>query len=898
MSKPAGEKLNDGIPTLEWIDALREVLPLQNPLHSFVHNNMLQAWEGGEFWEATAKAARLYRARFPRALDYYQREWKKGRIHDQAVAAEIRRQLPSLPERWLSALLMLLREARDFAADALVRNLPRDISGGEKLQIVHYPSLSQRVASAFPDEFGEWFCILCETFLDQGLAHWPNPFRRDSLRRYATELLESAAIRNFSWRGGLLDRLGSSLSSEEIILEELKLTGLNKEKEYQLVLETCFAFKGWVGLINKLEREPHWFPFNHTTAKLTDAIALLLTARRLLNIPLPRFEWDESPDEVLASPEALNRAGLAVNARWEALSLADWQAFIPYLNQFDSAQCGRLLHEAFERTLHDRFLSAISTEGRYPMVRAKPPRYQILTCMDDRTESLRRHLEDISDEVATFGVLGNFNLDMKFLAWDSPTTRRQCPPVVTPRRTLVETPPKVSEQRGALNYSFYRAWRNTFHARVFRSAGSLSRGFLASTLYGPLSALVLGSRTLTPGLWTRAKAMWEAKLFRRTPGEIDLKRSNDAQYGEMGYTVEEQAEIVSQVLKPLCPPSQLAPIVLCVAHQATTTNNPFQQAYGCGACGGNGGSPNARIFCDMANSPEVRQVLKTSHDFAIPSATHFVPAIQDTTTDTIELLSAEPYPELRSLLDKALERNALERCAFFAAADEIQDSAQALQHVRFRSWNLGEPRPEYGHSRIALAVFGRRELTQNLCLDRRAFLVSYDRKLDSEDGKILTGLIHGALPVAANIGLDYFFSSIDPHGFGAGSKLPLNISALVGAVSGSRGDVRIGLATQMIEIHEPVRVMAIIEAENDLVFKTVVSHRRLKRLIENGWMRVIAMDPVAGTLSEHIGGQWHSLAVPPLTASPASSWLENQKKDPALPWSNASSLERIWRRAK
>jgi hypothetical protein len=198
------------------------------------------------------------------------------------------------------------------------------------------------------------------------------------------------------------------------------------------------------------------------------------------------------------------------------------------------------------------------------------------------------------------------------------------------------------------------------------------------------------------------------------------------------------------------------------------------------------------------------------------------------------------------LLERALALNAQERSVLLAGATlGLKD---ARRHVARRAVDLAETRPEYGHSRSFLAIFGRRQLTASMSLDRRAFLISYEQAADVS-GDVLRDLIHGAMPVVANITLDYLFSRLDNRAFGSGTKLPLNIAGHLGVVTGSCGDLRIGLSQQMVEVHEPVRSLVLIEAHRDRIEAAVFSHRRLTNLVSNGWLRMGAIDRESGEIS-------------------------------------------------
>ncbi len=67
------------------------------------------------------------------------------------------------------------------------------------------------------------------------------------------------------------------------------------------------------------------------------------------------------------------------------------------------------------------------------------------------------------------------------------------------------------------------------------------------------------------------------------------------------------------------------------------------------------------------------------------------------------------------------------------------------------------------------------------------------------------------VPVCAGISLEYYFSFVDNDRYGCGTKLPHNVTSLVGVMDGHASDLRTGLPWQMVEIHEPVRILFVVE---------------------------------------------------------------------------------------
>ncbi len=118
-------------------------------------------------------------------------------------------------------------------------------------------------------------------------------------------------------------------------------------------------------------------------------------------------------------------------------------------------------------------------------------------------------------------------------------------------------------------------------------------------------------------------------------------------------------------------------------------------------------------------------------------------------------------------------------------------------------------------------------------------------------------------PVCGGINLEYYFSRVDNHKLGAGTKLPHNVVGLFGVANSSDGDLRPGLPWQMIEVHDPLRLMIIVEHFPEVVLKTIKSDKAMYEWYNNEWVHLIAVNPENNSYSYFKNGEfvpYHTLA--------------------------------------
>jgi len=383
-----------------------------------------------------------------------------------------------------------------------------------------------------------------------------------------------------------------------------------------------------------------------------------------------------------------------------------------------------------------------------------------------------------------------------------------------------------------------------------------SRTFVGGALLavaGVVASIPLVARVLFPRLAARTRKL--AGSFVRPPDHTQLvvERTSlapGANEGEIGFSVDEMTNSAERLLRDIGLTSDFAPIVFLFGHGSSSVNNPHRSAYDCGACGGNAGGPNARAMAEILNDPRIRRRL-AERGIEIAETTAFVGGLHNTCNDTITYYDLDrlakarqkDYLAARTIIDAACERNAHERCRRFQSAPMTMDFPSAHRHVEARSEDLAQTRPECGHATNALCIVGRRSRTLGLYMDRRAFLTSYDPTQDDAEGTVLTRLMQAAVPVCGGINLEYYFSFVDPTGWGCGTKLPHNVTSLLGIMDGAASDLRTGLPWQMVEIHDPVRLLFIIETTPETMLGIMERHEGIGRTIRNGWVQLALLAP-------------------------------------------------------
>ncbi len=727
-------------------------------------------------------------------------------------------------------------------------------------------------------------------FLDQGVAHWGLPGRDEGYLKAFCRLYRRPGGPPDRWLRGLRQEAArladTGVGPLESVRESLTVLGVPEAEWEEFVAATLLALRGFAGMIRQVEvrgdRVAHPAPEGSlveflAVRLLLERFALAHTAREALGYAGPLSglrnavrDRVEPPEPPGAEQRAFPVFHLAQVLGWspdelDHLTAVEWAALVGEIEAFSGLERRRVFHLAFERQFAGQCLDAVALHtGRAPAP-PRPPRFQAIFCIDEREESIRRHLEELAPDAETLSVAGFFGVAMYYRGAASAHFVPLCPAVARPSHWVTEEVAADFAEAHRLRSRVRRALGAAAH-KLHVGSRTVAVGALVTAALGVLATLPLVARILFPRLTARLRRRLGRFVQLPTGTRLRLERTAPApglEGGGVGFTLDEMTTIAERLLRDTGLTRDFSRLVLVIGHGSTSLNNPHESAHDCGACGGAAGGPNARAVAQMLNDPRVRGGL-ARRGLAVPESTVFVGGMHNTSSEALTFFDVDRVPEThraefaaaREVFEAACDRDAHERCRRFRSAPLTLSFADARRHVEGRAEDLAQVRPEWGHATNALCVVGRRSRTRGLFLDRRAFLNSYDPTQDDAQGTTLAGILRAAVPVCAGISLEYYFSYVDNVGWGCGTKLPHNITSLLGVMDGAASDLRTGLPWQMVEIHEPVRLLFVVETTPEVMRSIMDREEAIGRLVRNGWVQLAVLDPGSPAVLVYRDGQF------------------------------------------
>ena len=803
---------------------LRHYLPAQAALKDFVHHNTLHAFQDEKFHKALHKASHIFGFKTYLSLDEFRAFYRDGKIRADVLEKVLADTITGHPlaagenapddrATWLHKLLVKTYHA---PITSRVGRLRAYWKGAYKMnldKIVH-PFLFRLLAA----------------YLDQGIALWAFPVSGQGFLASVREMEKNGFISMFKG-----ERARKMLLEDACSLKDLLRVLVGDERLFEAYLfDQQFAHPGWSGMVAVIEEQPETL-LDQKIISLHDLICL----------------------ELLLEIDALDDKFGAI---WKPLSQnveGEMEALFAPVPDTELMNVLAIWQEAFEWSYFDEVLAGIRHTAYQETKKEKS--FQALFCIDDRAYSLRRYVENIDPQSETYGTPGFFGVAFFFQPESGKFYTKACPAPVTPTHLIKE------DGRRSDHHSTDAHYTKHSHRPV--------SGWLIAQTLGFWSAFRLFLNIFKPSLSPATAYSFQhmdkhSRLSIESTGEIEAGL-------KVGFSVEEMAVRVGNTLRSIGLVGDFAPLVYVIGHGASSVNNTHYAGYDCGACCGRPGAVNARVFSFMANKAAVRALLR-GEGLDIPDSTYFLGGMQDTTRDEIEFYdeaqvpgdSLELHRRNKRVFDEALQQNARERARRFDTVDIRQPLARLHREVKKRSVSLFEPRPELNHATNALCIIGRSGLTKSLFFDRRAFMNSYDYRVDPE-GQLLLTILNAAVPVCGGINLEYYCSRVDQQKLGAGTKLPHNVVGLFAVANGVEGDLRPGLPSQMVEVHDPIRLLFIIEHHPDVVLKTIQVHPAIYEWFIHEWVLLAVKDPDSGRVYRFREGQFHEYH--PLSGKPTET---------------------------
>ncbi|MCP9273134.1 DUF2309 domain-containing protein [Mycolicibacterium arenosum] len=794
------------------------LLPTHYPLGTFIAVNPLAGLQTMPFEQAIRRAGDLYGTLGTLPESTFRSLYRQGRITDTDLDSALIRRYPiladepdlRLAERTFTAIELL-------RADLLFGHISPDPIRRSRIRA---EQLAPHVADNIDAHAAKWSAAFF------GQASWPMPGRElgfyaawrtlapgdRSLPRTARKALRAVAER-----------------SDDAALEALDALGVADDARITYLQAHLTRLPGWAAHVQ-------WSADRGVGIDLLQYLAMRLSYEAALLRHHSGHSAKTSPQPT--PPTARERAehllrvwGVTEATDGDVTTAARILAAVPIPARL------MLWQNAFESHYHDQLLSDL--EAHRPPT--DPPAHtHLVTCIDTRSEGLRRHLEACRG-YQTFGFAGFFAVAIRFTDLLNGAPADLCPVLISPSHDITEQPAPhahgtaVRQVTGTGNLA---GAESAFHSAKESVAAPFALAEAAGWIAAPLAA----AKTLAPAA--------VGNLRRRLRDAIAPPAESLLNVNAMSLA--ERVLFAQVTLTTIGLTRDFGRLIVLCAHHSTTENNPYQASLDCGACGGQGGGPNARTAARILNQTEVRDELRSA-GIDISEHTHVLAALHDTATDRITILDAHLIPtshsadvdRLRADLGRAGRALAAERCATLPGAKTTSPRA-AARHVLRRAVDWAQVYPEWALAGNAAFVIAPRELTRDVDLQRRTFLHSYDATLDA-DGTALETILTAPLVVAQWINCQYYFSAVAPDVFGAGTKTVHNVVGNAGVIAGHVGDLRLGLPWQSVGhrdrlVHEPQRLLAIVQAPLERIDAVIDRNTILQQMFGNDWVFLAARE--------------------------------------------------------
>ncbi|HQW24229.1 MAG TPA: Na-translocating system protein MpsB, partial [Bacteroidia bacterium] len=497
---------------------LKHYLPTQTPLKDFIHHNSLHAFQQMKFYDAIFKASKIFGYQVTLPLVDFRNLYQIGRIDNDVLERVIEEKKgKGNLTIWKQHVINKNYDEHNAQRVGLLR------ANWKKIYQIELDNLIQPFL----------FRVLAG-YLDQGVSIWDFPAGNMTFLE-SVKWIERESFTSF-FKTAKAKKL---LFQNDLTITDLLKIVVGKEEYFeQYLFDQQFSHRGWSGMVATLEARPDAL-LSPKAISLNDLIIFELL-----------LEIDHLENEL--------------GRKWKPLCESITQEPIDLFKEVANTELHEVLkiwQDAFEWSYYDEVLAGIqqlskskqNPETSEPVSEVKS--FQAMFCIDEREDSIRRHVEFIDKKSETWGSPGFFGVEFYFQAEHAKFYDKLCPAPVTPAYLIKEY--DVSEKR---NHDIL--YTNKTH--------QLISGFISAFTFGFWAGIRLVQNLFKPKM---SPAISNAFAHMNEQGKLTIenKNINDKENGlQIGFTIEEITTRVRGLLNGIGLKSDFAPLIYVVAHGSSS----------------------------------------------------------------------------------------------------------------------------------------------------------------------------------------------------------------------------------------------------------------------------------------------------------------------------------------
>ena len=240
-------------------------------------------------------------------------------------------------------------------------------------------------------------------------------------------------------------------------------------------------------------------------------------------------------------------------AALDKMTPEEWTKLLVEIETFSSLERRRIFQLAYERRFVTQTLDALALHRWTPRPGSGRPRFQASFCLDDREESIRRHLEEVAPDAETFGVAGFYGVAMYYRGAEDAHFVPLCPIVIKPQHWVAEQVVEDQAEDHARRAKLRRGLGTLYH-RFHLGTRSFALGAVLSAGVGVLASIPLVGRILFPRLAAKLRGKFGKYIQAPLKTRLQLERSHPVpgpENGHIGYAIDEMINIAERQLRDM-----------------------------------------------------------------------------------------------------------------------------------------------------------------------------------------------------------------------------------------------------------------------------------------------------------------------------------------------------------